>query len=135
MRIGVVVVTAAAFALGGCAGTGMDFDGASIFGPSTAELHVSSEPAGAHARVSSGESCAATPCTIKVPASAEQYVVTVSKPDFLDQSVEVSWIASGDGDSAYETQRQLNPNPVSVTLEPAPPPAKKKKSSKPVAAR
>ena len=128
MRIGAGMVAAAALALGGCAGTGTDFDGANIFGSSATELQVTSEPAGAQARVSSGESCAATPCAIKVAAGAEQYVVTVSKPGFLDQSVEVGWVASGGGDSTYESQPQLAPNPVSVTLEPAPPAKKKKKS-------
>ncbi|WP_126400829.1 PEGA domain-containing protein [Blastochloris tepida] len=125
MRIGAVVVAAAALALGGCAGTGSDFD---IFGSSATELQVTSEPAGAQVQVSTGESCAATPCTIKVPPGAEQYVVTVSKAGFLDQSVEVGWVASAGSDSASMMQPQLAPNPVSVTLEPAP--AKKKKKSK-----
>jgi hypothetical protein len=129
MRIHLVAVMTAGVALGGCAGTGVDFDASQIFGPSSTEIHVSSEPAGAQVRIAPGEGCSSTPCTVKAPGTAETYVITVSKPGFLDQSVEVAWTTYGEGS---EAQRQLFPNPVSVLLEPAPPaPSKKKPTKKP----
>jgi hypothetical protein len=124
MRVHVVAVMTAGLALGGCASVGGDFDAGKLFGSSATEIHVSSEPAGAQARIAPGESCPATPCTIKVPANAENYVVTVSKPGFIEQSADVHWTTYGE-DS--EAQRQLYPNPVTVVLEPAPPPPPSKK--------
>ncbi|ALK08523.1 PEGA domain-containing protein [Blastochloris viridis] len=133
MRIHLIAMMTVGVALGGCAGLGGDLDAGNIFGPSTAEIQVASEPEGAQARTSTGESCPSTPCTIKVPASAEQYVVTVSKPGFIDQTADVHWTVMGEGS---EAQRQLYPNPVEIVLEPAPPPppSKKKPSKKHTAA-
>lgn len=124
MRFHVVAVMTAGLALGGCASMGGDFDAGKLFGPSATEIQVSSEPAGAQARVAPGESCPSTPCTIKVPGNAESYVVTVSKPGFIEQSAEVHWTSFGEGS---EAQRQLYPDPVTMVLEPAPQPAPAKK--------
>lgn len=121
MRASVVAPVVCALLAAGCAGTGGDIE--KFFGGNaTNDIQVSSEPPGGQARSSTGQTCTPTPCVLKVPASAEQLVVTVGRQGFLDQPVEVRMIVTGGYGEGTEPQRALHPNPVSVVLEAAPPP-------------
>jgi hypothetical protein len=90
-------------------------------GPSTETLRIESEPGGADARTTAGQSCR-TPCELTVPAGGEM-AVTVAMNGYQPQTVPVR----ADGGAS------LQPNPVYVELLPNAPlaptkrrPAKKK---------
>jgi hypothetical protein len=91
--------------------------------PSTEVLRIESEPPGADARTSQGQTCR-TPCELTVPTDNE-LAVTVQMSGYQPQTMPVR--ADGKG---------LQPNPVYVELQPAAPvkpvrpaPAPKKKTS------
>ncbi len=102
---------------------------------------IVSEPAGADAKLSTGQSCV-TPCAIKLKRKA-QFVVSVSKPGYETVDVPVRGRVKGGGvagaagnvlvggiiggivDGSNGAMMDLTPNPVSVTLKavsPAPAP-------------
>jgi hypothetical protein len=95
--------------------------------PSTEVLRVESEPPGADARTSQGQTCR-TPCELTVPTDGE-LAVTVEMTGYQPQTLPVRPEGRG-GDS------RLQPNPVYVELQPAAPikparpaPAPKKRTS------
>jgi PEGA domain len=95
--------------------------------PSTEVLRIESEPPGADARTSQGQTCR-TPCELTVPTESE-LAVTVQMTGYQPQTLPVRLDGRG-GDS------RLQPNPVYVELQPAAPvkparpaPAAKKKTS------
>lgn len=100
--------------------------------PAATTMQFESEPAGAEARTSLGQSCR-TPCTLAVTSS--EFTVSFSLPGYQPQTVPVRVVASADG-SAPDAAR-LVPNPVFVELQsgaPAPvakKPAPAKKKLKP----
>jgi hypothetical protein len=94
--------------------------------PSTEVLRIESEPPGADARTSQGQTCR-TPCELTVPTDNE-LAVTVQMAGFQPQTLPVH--AGSGGDS------RLQPNPLYVELQPAAPvkpakpaPAPKKKTT------
>jgi hypothetical protein len=94
-------------------------------GPSTEVLRIESEPPGADARTSQGQTCR-TPCELTVTSEGD-LAVTVQMTGYQQQTLPVR-TDKGDG--------RLQPNPVYVELQPAapvkpakPPPAPKKKNS------
>jgi PEGA domain len=94
--------------------------------PSSEVLRIESEPPGADARTSQGQTCR-TPCELTVPTDGE-LAVTVQMAGFQPQTLPVH--AGGGGDT------RLQPNPLYVELQPAAPvkparpaPAPKKKTS------
>lgn len=96
-------------------------------GPSTEVLRIESEPPGADARTSQGQTCR-TPCELTVPTDNE-LAVTVQMTGYQPQTMPIRLDGKG-GDS------RLQPNPVYVELQPAAPvkpakpaPAAKKKTS------
>ena len=104
--------------------------------PAATTMQFESEPAGAEARTSLGQSCR-TPCTLAVTSS--EFTVSFALPGYQGQTVPVRVVPSTDG-SDPEGQR-LVPNPVFVELQPAgaapakkPAPAKKKPKAAPRAA-
>jgi hypothetical protein len=99
------------FALAACSMSMPSFD---MFksGPSTEVLRIESEPPGADARTSEGQTCR-TPCELTVP-SENELAVTVQMTGFQPQTLPVR--ADGRGG--------LQPNPVYVELLPAAPPPK-----------
>jgi hypothetical protein len=109
---------ACALALGGCASWMPDLSG----GPVTVQLRAESDPPGAEARASTGQTCR-TPCAMAVPAAGD-FTVTFSAPGFVAQTVPVKVRGPSDPRSdpnaGYGTN--VEPNPVSVALDPAPPP-------------
>jgi PEGA domain-containing protein len=103
--------------------------------PSTEQLRIESEPPGADARTSQGQSCR-TPCELTVPSNAD-FTVTVALNGYQPQTIPVipeTPPADRGGDTAAPTPH-LQPNPVYVELQattPArkrPAPAAKKKTS------
>ena len=81
-------------------------------GPSTEVLRIESEPPGADARTSQGQTCR-TPCELTVPTDNE-LAVTVQMTGYQPQTMPVRVDGKG-GDS------RLQPNPVYVELQPAAP--------------
>jgi hypothetical protein len=96
-------------------------------GPSTEVLRIESEPPGADARTSQGQTCR-TPCELAVPTEGE-LAVTVQMTGYQPQTLPVR--PEGRGNDS-----RLQPNPLYVELQPAAPirparpaPAPKKKTS------
>lgn len=113
--------------LGGCA---------TVTRGSTEEFKIRSTPPGASVKTSTGFSCDATPCSLKLPRK-NAFDVTVSKQGYTAQTVHVRSAVSGGGaagmagnlvaggiigmavDGSSGAMDDLLPNPVDVTLEAA----------------
>jgi hypothetical protein len=103
--------------------------------PATESVRLESEPAGAEAKASNGQSCR-TPCALALPGNAAS-TVTFTLAGYQPDSEKLDLVSMGDGTS------QLRPNPLLVELTPLPPqpkskkpaPRKKKTAAKPVAAK
>ena len=126
----VIAVVACGFTLAACS-TPMPSMNLSFLksSPATEALRIESEPPGADAKTSQGQSCR-TPCEVTVQTSGE-LSVTLALNGYQPQTVTVQQEPS---DSS-----RLSPNPVYVELQPAlmTPPAKKpaaKKKPKPATA-
>jgi len=99
--------------------------------PAATTMQFESEPAGAEARTSVGQSCR-TPCSVAV--SATEFSVTFTLAGYQPQTVPVKLVASLDADPNALPDGQgsrLVPNPVFVEMQAAgparkPPPAAKK---------
>jgi hypothetical protein len=103
--------------------TWMQFDTPAFMksAPAATTMQFESEPAGAEARTSLGQTCR-TPCTQAVTAS--EFTVSFTLPGYQSQTVPVKVVASTEGDP--DSQR-LVPNPVFVELlASGPPPVAKK---------
>jgi len=90
--------------------------------PAATTMQFESEPAGAEARTSNGQSCR-TPCSLAV--GANEFTVSFSLPGYQPQTVPVKVVASNETNPEGETSTpRLVPNPVFVELAPAgaPPP-------------
>jgi hypothetical protein len=109
--------------------------------PTTETLRLESDPPGAEAKTSQGQTCR-TPCEVKVQTAANMSV-TFALNGYQPQTVTVQQEGGvtptrGDPDTSAQ-QARLSPNPVYVELQAAPavtPPKKKKNvaSKKPPAA-
>jgi hypothetical protein len=96
-------------------------------------LRIESEPAGAEAKASSGQSCH-TPCELSV-ASASELSITVALNGYQPQTVSVRPEAPTAGTLGITGSPRLAPNPIHVELQPAPAPKKPAaKKKKPVTA-
>jgi len=85
--------------------------------PVTDTVRFESEPPGAEARTSSGQTCR-TPCALALQINAP-LTVTFSLSGYQSETETIEPIANAGSPT------QLRPNPVVVELTPAPPPAKK----------
>jgi hypothetical protein len=86
--------------------------------PVTDTITFESSPAGAQAKVSTGQACN-TPCSLTLPANAS-FSVTFTLAGYQPETEQVELVSMGDGTN------KLQPNPVTVELTAAPPaPAKK----------
>jgi hypothetical protein len=110
----VIAVVACGLTLAACSMSmpSMDFMKS---GPATETLRIESEPAGADARTTEGQSCR-TPCELAVPAGGSMEL-TIAMNGYQPQTVPVR----------AEAGSSLQPNPVYVELAPAAPPAPTKK--------
>jgi len=122
----VIAAVACGLALAACSMSMPSFD---FFrsGPATEILRIESEPPGADARTSQGQTCR-TPCELTVPLEGD-LAVTVQMTGYQPQTLPVR--PEGRGNDS-----RLQPNPVYVELQPAAPvrparpaPAPKKKTS------
>src|SRR6185503_1504626 len=89
--------------------------------PSATTMQFESEPAGAEAKTSLGQSCR-TPCSLAV--SASEFTVSFTLPGYQPQTVPVRIVSSTEVSPEGETGApRLVPNPVFVELQPggAPP--------------
>ena len=96
--------------------------------PSAEALRIESEPPGAEAKTSTGQSCR-TPCELAVQAGGE-VSVTLALTGFQPQTVSVRPEAPPQAERDSEVAAagaRLAPNPLYVELQPAPaaPPARK----------
>lgn len=114
----VVAVAACGFTLAACSSSLPSFDFLRG-GPASEQLRIESEPPGADAKTTQGQTCR-TPCELTVSAEGEM-AVTVAMNGFQPQTVPVRSQGSSDGP-------RLQPNPVYVELEPAAPPRPAKKA-------
>jgi len=112
----VVAVVACGVLLAACSMSMPSFDFMKS-GPSTEVLRIESEPPGADARTSEGQTCR-TPCELNVPTTSE-LAVTVALNGYQPQTLPVR-VEGGGGDG------RLQPNPLYVELQPAAPPARPK---------
>jgi hypothetical protein len=125
----VIAVTACGFMLTACSATmpslSLDFMKSA---PQAETLAIESEPPGAEAKTSSGQSCR-TPCQLPVQPGSE-FSVTLALSGYQPQTVSVRPDAEG-----VSAAPRLAPNPVHVTLQAVKPPKKPvAKKEKPVAA-
>jgi hypothetical protein len=127
MMYRVLVVIGGAMALAACSSTPdwMSLDGLKP-GPSLDTVSFESEPPGAEAKASNGQTCR-TPCSLALPIDAASSV-TFTLNGYLPETEKLEMIQS-----TGEPPR-LRPNPVVVELTPgAPPVAKKPPAKKPAA--
>ena len=123
----VIAVAACGFALAACSMSMPSLDFLKG-GPATEILRVESEPPGADARTSQGQSCR-TPCELTVPSGGEMtvsYALNGYQPQTLQVRAEAPPQSYGDGGGSV----RLQPNPVYAELQPVRPPAKKKPAPK-----
>jgi hypothetical protein len=84
--------------------------------PSATTMQFESEPAGAEAKTSLGQSCR-TPCSLAV--SANEFTVSFTLQGYQPQTVPVRVVASTEVSPEGETSApRLVPNPVFVELQP-----------------
>ena len=114
----VIAITAAGLVLAACS-SDTSTKNLFAFEPAKDTIRFESEPAGADAKTSTGQTCR-TPCALAMPAD-KAFTVAFTLAGYQPTNEEVKLTAMGDGSS------QLRPNPVLVELTPAPPPKPKKK--------
>jgi len=127
MMYRVLAIFGGVLALAACSSTPdwMNLDGLKP-GPSLDTVSFESEPPGAEAKASNGQSCR-TPCSLALPIDAASSV-TFTLNGYLPETEKLEAITT-----TGEPPR-LRPNPVVVELTPgAPPAAKKPPAKKPVA--
>src|SRR3954452_3673190 len=119
----VVAIAACGMSLAACSSmpNWMQFDTSFMkSAPAATTMQFESEPAGAEARTSLGQTCR-TPCTQAV--TANEFTVSFSLPGYQPQTVPVRVVAAAEGSDAEGAR--LVPHPVFVELQPAgPAPAK-----------
>jgi hypothetical protein len=92
--------------------------------PATEVLRVESEPPGADARTSQGQSCR-TPCELTVQSGGDM-TVSFALNGYQPQTVQVRPEVAPTSYSDSGTGGRLQPNPVYAELQSVKPPAKKK---------
>ena len=114
----VLAVAGTALVLAGCASNNSDLSKYFRNEPVLETVRFESEPPGADARTSTGQSCR-TPCALPL-AGAQGFDVTFTMAGFQPSVQKVEVFAVGDGTT------RLRPNPVLAELTPMAPPPKKK---------
>jgi len=112
----IIALASGALALAACSSINLDFLKPA---PVMDTVQFESEPPGAEAKVSTGQTCR-TPCALALQASTG-YTVTFTLNGYTPTSETLELVQMGDGTA------HLRPNPVSVELTPAAPPPKPKK--------
>ena len=130
----VIAIVIGGFALAACSST-PDWMNLDVLKPAPVmdTVRFESEPPGAEAKTSNGQSCR-TPCALALPSNTP-IAVTFSLNGYQPDSENLEPVANDNG------VPELRPNPLQVELTPAPPPpkplkkpvAKKKTGAKPAA--
>jgi hypothetical protein len=129
-----VAIAVCGLSLAGCSGISMpsmpSFPG---FGPATTTVQFESEPTGAEARTSTGQTCR-TPCSLAVTST--EFTVTFGLAGYQTQTIPVRISASTeavDPNTGTAPAPRLVPNPVFVELQanPTPPPAARRRTGPP----
>jgi hypothetical protein len=128
----VIAIVSGGLALAACSSTS-DWTDALKPTPAMDTVRFESEPPGADARTSNGQTCR-TPCALALPTNAPMSV-TFTLNGYQPESENIEPVSSGFGTPGFQ------PNPVQVELTPAAPPpqpvkkpvAKKKSPAKPTA--
>jgi len=129
-----VVIAACGLSLAGCAGLpSMPSFSMPGFGPATTTIQFESEPAGAEARTSTGQTCR-TPCAQAI--ASNEFTVAFSLNGYQTQTVPVRISSSTeavDPNTGVAPSPRMVPNPVYVELvaNPAPPPAARRRAPPP----
>jgi len=126
-----IVVVAASLGLAGCS----SFSTPEMFKstPPSVTIQLESQPAGAEARTSGGQTCQ-TPCSLSVPAEGD-FTVTFSLPKYAPETVPVQVIRQQqDGLTGSSPPPTVDPNPVYAELQPAPAAGRKAKAKAKAAA-
>lgn len=126
MMYRVIAIVGGALALAACSSTPewMSLDSLKP-GPSVDTVRFESEPPGAEAKTSNGQTCR-TPCALALPTESP-LTVTFSLTGYLPESETLEPVAQTGNPPS------LRPNPVQVELTVAPPQAKSAKPRKPAA--
>jgi len=115
----VIAIVVGGLALAACSSNSKWFEPFKS-GPTMETVRFESEPPGAEAKLSNGQTCR-TPCALAVPhPEAGGYTVTFTLSGFLPDTEQIALQSMGDGTA------QLRPNPVVAQLTAPPPPPKKK---------
>jgi hypothetical protein len=132
-----VAAAACTLALAGCAANStmpsLGLPNLDLFdSPSTGTVTIHSNPTGAEAHASNGNTCR-TPCALSMPAN-EGFSITYTLDGYLPETVAVKAIPPQKGAIIDMTPGRFEPNPVWAELKPAPvapppPPAKKRPRS------
>jgi hypothetical protein len=114
----VIAIAAAGLSLAGCSSFSMDYFKSA---PPTMQVQIESNPPGADARTSLGQSCK-TPCsvTLAVPESGG-FTVSYAMPRFQPATVPVQIIRES-GNLLTAGTAKPDPNPVVAELQPIGPP-------------
>ncbi len=127
----VIAIVGGGLALAACSSFNLD---AFKPAPVLETVRFESQPPGAEAKVSNGQTCR-TPCALALTAGGP-YTVTFTLNGYQPEADQIELVSMGDNTS------RLQPNPVLATLNPAPPPrpvkrkpVAKKRTAKPVAKR
>jgi hypothetical protein len=126
----VIAITAAALSLAACSSM-PDWLSLNALKPAPVvdTVRFESEPPGAEAKTSNGQTCR-TPCALALPVEAP-LAVTFTLNGYQPESENIEPVSQTGG------APEMRPNPVLVQLTPLPPPPKpiKKPARKPVAAK
>jgi hypothetical protein len=133
-RVVIIALCGLGAGLAGCSGMpSMSLPSFSLpsAAPAATTVQFESEPAGAEAKTSTGQTCR-TPCSLTV--AANEFTASFTHPGYQPQTVPVRIVASNepiDPNTGEVPPPRLVPNPVYVELQPAPPtPARKPAASK-----
>jgi hypothetical protein len=126
----VIAVLACGFTVAACSSAlpGLSFMRSA---PPADALRIESEPPGAEAKTSLGQSCR-TPCELTVPPGSAEFGVTLALAGFKSQTVSVRTEVPppGPDPEAKAGPPRLTPNPLFVELQPAAAaPAQKRRSA------
>ena len=129
-----VLIVACGFSLAGCSGISMPSFSIPGSGPAATTVQFESEPPGAEARTSMGQSCR-TPCAQAIAANEFTVTFTLAGPQPQTVPVRISQSTERvDPNTGAAPSPRLVPNPVYVELQPAapaPPPAARKRPAAP----
>jgi hypothetical protein len=114
----VVAIAGVGLFLAACSSNSGSSSNPFSFEPMKETLNLETQPPGADAKASSGQTCR-TPCALAVPAD-KALSITFTLAGYQPATEDVQLVSMGDGTS------KLQPDPVSVELTPLAPAPKKK---------